>query len=114
MVHDIGGRAVCELDFYGQAARAGIRRIIRNVREPGEIRKAHRCRERSSHKKGGITHRASFCRWHEVAFKDDALGMHSPDVMVAEGLIKSVDELLRGGVLAALGNGGRQQWPHAQ
>jgi hypothetical protein len=49
-----------------------------------------------------------------VAFKDNSLGMHSPDVMVAERLMKSVGELLRGGVLAALGNGGRRQWPHAQ
>jgi hypothetical protein len=49
-----------------------------------------------------------------VAFKDNALGMHGPDVMVAERLVKSVDELPRGGVLAALGNGGRRQGPHAQ
>src|SRR5215472_2613756 len=99
MVHDIGGRAVRKLDFYSQALRPGIWRIIWNVRKSSEIRKAYRCRERSSRKNGGFAQRAGFRRRHKVAFKDNTLRMHGPDVMIAEHLVKSVDELLRGGVL---------------
>ena len=94
-----------------QTVRAGIWRIIWNVRKPSEIRKADRCRERSSRKNGGFAKRASFRRRHEVAFQDNTLRMHGPDVMIAERLVKSVDELLRGGVLAACATAGGDSGP---
>jgi len=37
--------------------------------------------------------------------------MHGPDVMIAERLVKSVDELLRGGVLAASATAGGDSGP---